>query len=263
MMTRRLRPTLPALAAALLLGSALWPIGGAGSGLATGVQAQGMNTSADWRGRLMPLLPQNAEQAQVMEARPRISVAEVRRRVQNVGGDLRVLDQVALAVQRGGLPLYDQRLKISEADFRRYLVIQQELQPSGRTVKLGMSQIGNRMIFGDLGGTALLRGIAVDLGSGEMYFPEGFSAKPEPWLITPSQAGDDPLGARSGYIWKVRGSNPTTQTALSGHFALLVIPDGSVLISYDRTGIINGTVSGTNRLILKFCPGPLPVCRPS
>ena len=86
-----------------------------------------------------------------------------------------------------------------------------------------------------------------------MRFPEGYSATPEAFNITAAQAAvaEDPLGKRSGYVWKVRGNTPVTFTALNGHFALLSMGDGSVLISYNRNGIINGTVS-SGSLILSF-----------
>ena len=84
-----------------------------------------------------------------------------------------------MTAQRGLPPVYDQRLKISEADFRRYLVIQQELQPSGKTVRLSVLRDATRLLFGDAGGTSLLRGISLDLATGEMRFPEGFTARPE------------------------------------------------------------------------------------
>ncbi len=217
-----------------------------GAGLAATVQA-------DWRSKFAPLLPQSGQIAQVMETRARFSLTEVRRRVLGVGGDQRVLEQMLISAQRGLPPVYDQRLKISEADFRRYLVIQQELQPSGKTVRLSVLRDASRLLFGDAGGTSLLRGISLDLSSGEMRFPEGFTARPEALVISAAQAAaaDDPLGKRSGYVWTVRGSNPVTQTALSGHFALLSLSDGSVLISYNRNGILKGNF-GSGNLILSF-----------
>ena len=249
-----------ALLGSLTLGAALWSGGLFGMVSAVSVMAPRtlpllVQMPGDWRSRLLPLLPQSGQLAQVMEARPRFSVAEVRRRVLDVGGDPRVLEQLLSSAQRGLPPIYDQRLKISEAEFRRYLVIQQELQPSGKLIKLNMTRDANRVMFGDASGASLLRGISLDLSSGDMRFPEGFTARPEALVITAAQAVDDPLGKRSGYVWKVRGSNPVTQTALSGHFALLALDDGSVLISYDRNSILHGSV-GTGKLILNFAVTP-------
>ncbi|AWN22398.1 hypothetical protein DKM44_03410 [Deinococcus irradiatisoli] len=213
----------------------------------------GLIAQSDWRSKLAPLLPQSGQLAQVMETRPKFSMTEVRRRVMDVGGDQQVLQQMLSSAERGVAPQYDKRVKISEADFQRYLVIQQELQPNGKIVRLSVTRSSTQLTFGDAGGTALLRGIILDLVNGDMRFPEGFSAKPEALVITAAQAqaADDPLGPRSGYVWKVRGSNPTTQTALNGHFALLALSDGSVLISYNRNGILRGAV-GTGNLILSF-----------
>lgn len=229
------------------------------SGQAASVQTSSSpagQTASEWRSKLAPLLPFGGQLAQVMETQAKFSMTEVRRRVLDAGGDPRVMEQMLASAERGVAPLYDKRIKIKEDDFRRYLVIQQELQPSGKTVRLSVRVSSGILTFGDAGGTALLRGISVDLNSGEMRFPEGFSAKPDSLNITAMQAAaaQDPLGKRSGYIWKVRGSNPVTQTALNGHFALLSLNDGSVLLSYNRNGILNGSVASGN-LILNFSAG--------
>ncbi|TSA86394.1 hypothetical protein FNU79_06960 [Deinococcus detaillensis] len=248
--SRHFRRILPALSLCCLLGG-LTAWSGAATFQTTG---QGVPTSVnDWRSKLGPLLPQTGQLAQIMETRAKFSMTEVRRRVLDAGGDPRLLDQMQVSAERGVAPLYDKRVKISENDFRRYLVIQQELQVSGKVVRLSISRSGNRLTFGDAGGTALLRGISLDLETGDLRFPEGFSAKPEALNISAIQAAsaEDPLGKRSGYVWNVRGSNPFTLNALNGHFALLSLGDGSVLVSYNRNGILNGTVS-TGTLILNF-----------
>ncbi len=245
MFPRNFRRFLPVLSALALVG---------GTAISVSASAPpGLTAQSDWRSRLTPLLPQSGQLAQVMETRPKFSMTEVRRRVMDVGGDQRVLEQMLSSAERGVAPLYDKRVKISEADFQRYLVIQQELQPNGKVVRLSVVRNSTHLTFGDAGGTALLRGITLDLITGDMRFPEGFSARPETLVISAAQAqaADDPLGRRSGYVWKVRGSNPVTQTALNGHFALLSLSDGSVLISYNRNGILRGAV-GTGNLILSF-----------
>lgn len=250
MVFRRFHRLLPVLSLCCLVGGlSAW------SGAATFQTAgPGAPTAvSDWRSKFAPLLPQTGQLAQIMETRARFSMTEVRRRVLDAGGDARLLDQMQVSAERGVAPLYDKRVKISEDDFRRYLVIQQELQPSGKAVRLSILRSSNRLTFGDAGGTALLRGISLDLDSGDLRFPEGFSAKPEALNISALQAAsaEDPLGKRSGYVWNVRGSNPFTLNALNGHFALLSLSDGSVLISYNRNGILNGAVA-TGNLILNF-----------
>ncbi len=199
----------------------------------------------DWKIRGVTLLPATGQQAQVLEIKTQLSLVQLRRKAAEAGADAQILNEVLGSGQRGQLPGYDPRLKISEAEFRRYLVFDQALQPSGKMLRLSVQRDGNRLIFGDMGGTALLRGISIDLSSGEMRFPEGFSARPDYVYISALQAAqkDDPLGARSGYVWQVRGSNPTTQTALNGHFALMGFSNGTVLLSYSRNGIVRGTVA--------------------
>ncbi len=229
------------------------------SSTAQGTTSQGTVPQADWRGKLSPLLPQSGQVAQVMETRPKFSITEIRRRVLDLGGNPQVLDQVLISVQRGAALRYDKSINISESNFHKLLIFQQTLQGSGRVVKLSVQFTGNRLTFGDLGGTPLLRGISLDLSTGEMHFPEGFSASPEAFVITAAEAtkADDPLGKRSGYVWKVLGNNAVTQTALKGSFFLLGLSDGSVLISYNRNGILHGR-SGTGSQILNFGPGTPP-----
>lgn len=199
----------------------------------------------DWKARGLPLLPAASVPVQVLEAKAQLSVVQLRRRAAEAGADQQTLNEILGKVPRGQMPGYDPRLKISEADFRRYLVFDQTLQPSGKVLRLSVQRDGSRLTFGDMGGTALLRGISIDLSSGEMRFPEGFQAKPEYVYVSALQAAqkDDPLGARSGYVWQVRGSNPATQTALNGHFALMGLSNGTVLLSYSRNGIVRGNVA--------------------
>lgn len=199
----------------------------------------------DWKARGAALLPVNGQQAQLLEMKSQLSVVQLRRRAAEAGADQQVLSDLLGKVQRGQLPGYDPRLKISEADFKRYLVFAQVLQPTGKAVRLAAQQGAGRLTFGDMGGTALLRGISIDLSTGEMRFPEGFQAKPEYVYVSALEAAqrDDPLGARSGYVWQVRGSNPATQTALNGHFALMGFSNGTVLLSYNRNGIVRGNVA--------------------
>jgi hypothetical protein len=245
---RRLVPVLSVLA---LLGAAAWSAGT--------LAAPATTLQSDWRGRLAPLLPQAGQPAQVMETRAKVSLTEIRRRVLDLGGNPQVLEQVLISVQRGAVPEYDSKINISKTAYQKILSIQQTLHQSGRVVKIGVQFSGNRLTFVDLGGTPLLRGISLDLSSGEMRFPEGFSAQPVALSITAAEAAkaDDPIGKRSGYVWKVLGSNPTTFTALKGSFFLLALSDGSVLVSYNRSGILNGR-SGTGNLILNFSPVGLP-----
>lgn len=212
---------------------------------AVGLGVAGGVVGSDWRSRGLPLLPVAGQSAQVLENKAQLSVVQLRRRATEAGADQQALNTLLGQVQRGQFPGYDPKLKISEAEFRRYLVFETALQPTGKTLRLSVQRDGGRLTFGDMGGTALLRGISIDLTTGEMRFPEGFQAKPEFVYISALQAAqkDDPLGARSGYVWRVRGSNPTTQTALNGHFALMGFSNGTVLLSYNRNGIVRGNVT--------------------
>ncbi|WP_425146952.1 hypothetical protein [Deinococcus sp.] len=198
---------------------------------------------ADSKGRLATLLPAPSTTAQVMETRPGISVVELQQRVSQGGGDLRILASVVGQLQEGNIPSYDERLGISRAEFQRFLIFRNTLEPSGRSVRLSVSRDGNRVTFTDGPGTApMLRGLVIDVNSGELSTAEGFSAFARPVQMSAAQDTTG-LGIVGGYAWDVKGSNPRTQNALQGHLSLLQLVGGQVLLSYNRVIIQKGRIS--------------------
>lgn len=199
------------------------------------------------RARLSALLPSSGAAAQLMQAQTRLSVIDFQQRVTQSGGDLKVLANVLGQAQQGTIPSYDERLGITQAEFQRYLylIFSKTLEPSGKSVKLALSREGNRLSFGDTGGASVLKGLSIDLSSGELTTVEGFSARPRAIQISPAQDATG-MGASSGLAWDVRGSNPRNQNALNGHFSLLQYSGGQVLLNYSRTSILKGRISEDN-----------------
>lgn len=194
-----------------------------------------------WMAKLAALLPQPGQVVQLMEQRPNLTLVELQRRVTLRGGSPDALKAVIASAAKGQRPSYDERLGIPRAEFERYLVFQPVLTPTGKVVKLPLTREGNRLRFGDapaLGG--VLRGLVLDLGTGELRTPEGFVTKPRP--ITPSEAPDRTLDIRGGYEWVVKGNSPVTQNGVNGQLQLLHLTGGQVVFSYYRLSMMRGTI---------------------
>ncbi len=199
------------------------------------------------RARLVALLPTPGIAAQFMQAQTRLSVIDFQQRVTQSGGDLKVLANVLGQAQQGNIPSYDERLGITRAEFQRYLylIFSKTLEPSGKSAKLALTREGSRLSFGDAGGASILKGLSIDMNSGELTTVEGFSARPRSVQISPAQDATG-MGASSGLAWDVRGSNSRNQNALNGHLSLLQYGGGQVLLSYNRVSILKGRISEDN-----------------
>lgn len=197
---------------------------------------------AGWQARLSALVPQPGQVAQLMEQRASMTIVELQQRVTTVGGSRDALRAVMASVQKGDRPSYDERLGISREEFQQYVVFQPVLSPSGKSLKLPVSRDGNRLKFGDAPGLGgVLRGLVLDLGTGELRVPEGFSGRPR--SVSASTAPDRTLDIRGGFVWTVKGTNPATQNAVDGNLQLLQLPGGQVILSYSRLSILGGPIS--------------------
>lgn len=205
---------------------------------------------AAWQTKLAALVPKPGQVVQLMEQRPSLTLVELQRRVTTVGGSREALSAVMASVQKGDRPVYDERLGISREEFQQYLVFQPVLTPIGRSLKLPLTREGNRLRLGDapgLGGA--LRGLTLDLLTGELRTPEGFSGRPR--LVSASNAPDRSIDIRGGFVWLVKGTNPSTQNALDGQLQLLQLPGSQIILSYSRTSILGGRIS-EGAVILRY-----------
>ncbi|MFC4452448.1 hypothetical protein [Deinococcus sonorensis] len=200
----------------------------------------------DLKARLAALLPLPGQQAQFMDTRSRLLVT-LQQRVFEENGDPVVLADKLKQIEQGKVPSYDERLGITRAEFQRYVVIQKTLEPSGRTFRLSVSRDALHLVFGDAQGAgaqaaSILKGLVIDLNTGELKTPEGFGARPTTVLVAANEDVTG-LGQRSGYTWMLKGSNPTTMNAMDGRLSLLQLRSGQVLLSYSRVSILKGRVS--------------------
>lgn len=190
--------------------------------------------ASGWQGRLAAMLPQTGQSVYLMERQASIVAVELARGVATANGDPAALTRVLTDIQRGVSPTYDPRLNITEAQFRSYVVLQNTLAKS-RALKLALSRDANRVFFGSMGGAAgVLSGVTIDLRTGEMRGPEGFTARPS--NLSPT-AGRE-LDVRSGFQWKMNGSDSTVGNGVRGTLYLLQQGSGQIILYYKRTSMV-------------------------
>ncbi|MBB5234380.1 hypothetical protein [Deinococcus budaensis] len=205
---------------------------------------------AGWPSRMAAMLPQPGQSVQPMEWRSSGLTVELPQRVAQLGGDREALRAALTKVARGELPEYDQRLGISRAEFDSYLVFQSSLAPVGKRLKLPLTREGNRLKFGDASGLGgVLRGLVLDLTTGELRTPEGFGGRPQPF--TPLTDQERRLAVRSGLEWNIRGNNPYTQNGVKATLRLLHLASGQFVLDYDRFSMLRGATS-QGRVILQY-----------
>ncbi|MFC6664712.1 hypothetical protein ACFP9V_04655 [Deinococcus radiopugnans] len=133
---------------------------------------------------------------------------------------------------------YDPRLGISEEDYRRYLVFQEVLVSSSKTARLALTRDSGRVVFGSNPAlNNVLDGLSINLRTGELRGPEGYSALPTP--VVPSTAPDRVLPVRSGFQWKLLGSDATAGNGVRATLNLLELESGLIILNYSRTSMIN------------------------
>lgn len=188
--------------------------------------------------RLAGMLPVSGQIVTVMEKRPSLSTIDLRMRVERVGGSPEALYQVIVSASRGVRAPYDPRLGISEEDYRRYLVFQEVLVSTTKSVRLGLLRDANRVVFGNTPGLQnVLDGLSINLRTGELRGPEGYGALPT--LVVPSTAPDRVLPVRSGFQWKLLGSDATAGNGVKATLNLLELESGLIILNYSRTSMIN------------------------
>ncbi|TNM72566.1 hypothetical protein FHR04_01660 [Deinococcus radiopugnans ATCC 19172] len=188
--------------------------------------------------RLSALLPLQGQNVTIMEKRPSLSTVDLRMRVERVGGSADALYQVIVSASRGVRAPYDPRLGISEEDYRRYLVFQEVLVSSSKTARLALTRDSGRVVFGSNPAlNNVLDGLSINLRTGELRGPEGYSALPTP--VVPSTAPDRVLPVRSGFQWKLLGSDATAGNGVRATLNLLELESGLIILNYSRTSMIN------------------------
>lgn len=210
----------------------------------------GASLTGGWLARLVALLPQPGQSAQLMDWQPSRLIVALPGRVTEVGGNREALRTIMSKFQRGEKPAYDPRLGISRAEFESYLLFEPSLAPTGKRVKLPVIREGSRLRFGDVTGlNGVLRGLEIDLTTGELRGPEGFSGRPRVFVVDDAQ--ERSLNVLSGFEWAFKGNNPYTQSGINIVVQLLSLKSGQVVLSVDRFSMLNGPISD-GRVIVQY-----------
>ncbi|PTA67679.1 hypothetical protein C8263_11235 [Deinococcus arcticus] len=187
--------------------------------------------------RLSALLPQTAQPVTLLTRRSSISTVQLELRVASVGGDPAVLRQIAVSAARGVPPVYDERLNITREEFKKYVVFQETLASTGKTFRLSVTRDAGRVTFGDGPSmNGVLRGVSVDLKTGEMRSPEGFSARPV--SVPPNDDPSRGLEVRTGFQWRIFG-NGSAGRAVNGTLSLLQLNSGRIVLAYTRNSMLD------------------------
>ncbi|THF83584.1 hypothetical protein E7T09_21395 [Deinococcus sp. KSM4-11] len=214
------------------------------SGLSSAAQGDLLPPSlgSGWQARLSSMLPAPGQTVDVMQRKAGISVVDLQVRVAQAQGSPEALNKVLSDVQSGIKPTYDPRLGFSKDEFARYLVFETTLAKSGKSLHLPVTRDAGRVSFGDADGLkGVLKGVYIDLKTGEMHGPEGYSARPV--NVAPTLDQDSGLKVITGFLWKVIGNDARAGNGVRGTLNLLQLDDGQIILSYKRTSMIKNVLN--------------------
>ncbi|WP_235204182.1 MULTISPECIES: hypothetical protein [Deinococcus] len=210
----------------------------------------GLALPSGWLAQMTALLPQPGQSALIMDWQPSRLIVALPGRVAELGGDREALRTVMSKLSRGEKPAYDPRLGISRAEFESYVLFEPLLASTNKRVKLPVTREGSRLRFGDVAGLdGVLRGLEIDLLTGELRAPEGFSGKPQ--LFVAENAQERSLDVQHGFEWNLRGNNPYTQNGINLTLQLVALRGGQVVLSASRFSMMNGRTSD-GRVIVQY-----------
>ena len=193
---------------------------------------------SDLKSRLMALLPGSVQSVELLEWQPNEEIVAIRERIlQAQRADPRWFREYAASHEDQEVLPWHPKFGVSERDYQKYLSADRgHFAKTGKTTNLVMDKVGTKVIFRGGNGVEALSGLLLDLVSGELRLPEGFTASPIPVNVSVSNSG---LGPRKGYAWHINGADTTAKLVLRVQLSLLQFADGSVLMSYNRASAKN------------------------
>ena len=205
---------------------------------------------SDLRARLSPLLPQPGQNARIMEWRTTAAgVATIQDRLADNAPAL--LEDFVASVRLGRVPPYDPRFGVTRDEYARTVVFRNTLTSTSRGVRLNVIRTDRKLTFGQAVGAEAMRGVSLDLVTGEMRLPEGYIARPHAVQVSAELDGTG-LGARSGWGWKFQGSDPKTFNAIDASISLMRLASGSVVLTFNRISIVKGRLQPEVQLYLTY-----------
>ncbi|WP_157448821.1 hypothetical protein [Deinococcus peraridilitoris] len=194
----------------------------------------------DLRARLLAFMPDNGQVAEVMVWTPDPQIMAIKERIRQASQqDPRWFREYA-AEHGADSPPWHPKFGVSEGEYQRSLSPDWvRLERTGKTVRLLVVKTGNRVTFQGGVGAEALRGLSLDVASGELRTAEGFTARPRTVNVA---AKDDHLGlgARRGWSWQIEDVNLRTRTAVIANLGLQQLSNGGVLLAYNRGSTVDG-----------------------
>lgn len=229
------RPARVLLGAALLLPALI------GASVAGPAQAQ-----LDLKARLLALLPEGTQAVNEMswQRDPDLAAIELRMN-QAVQSDPRWFREYFASHSADEQIPYHPKFGVTERDYVRYSEDPGvRLVKTGKLLKVTTIKQGNRLIFQGGAGTEMLRGVSLDLVSGELRIPEGYTAKSHAVnvVVAPGRVDAFGLPARKGWGWSINptGAAGPGKTSVWARLTLVQFAGGPVLLSYNRAVVANG-----------------------
>lgn len=190
---------------------------------------------SDFKSRMLAMLPENAQNAEVMAWVPDPEVVAIKERIRQAQQqDPRWFREYAAEHADDPVPPWHPKFGVTESEYARTLSPDWlHLEKTGKQVRLFLSRTGNKVVFQGGPGAEALRGLTLDVSTGEVRIPEGFSAKPR--TVDLSEKDDHiGLGARKGWGWSFEGVNLKTHVAVKANLNLLQLASGGVVLAYNR-----------------------------
>jgi hypothetical protein len=208
----------------------------AGAALLGGSLAQG-----DFKARMTGMIPEHNQVAEIMEFGYDEQIQEIHERFRQAERqDPRWFRDYRAAHADSAFLPYHVKFGVSAQEYERLLTDKGlRLIRTGRTARLAVTISGGKAIFQGGSGAEALKGIVLNLATGELRLPES-NLVARPQVRSVGTRGDVlGLGSRSGWGWEISSTNPQSRVSVWANFTLMQFPNGTVLLAYKKAAIIN------------------------
>jgi|GEM_PF-5974705 len=195
---------------------------------------------ADLRSRLLALVPDTTQAAEILKWGVDPEIVVIRERITQAVRQDPAWFRDYSDLFPGRTPPYHPKFGVSEGEYRRLLTESGvRLLKTGGAARVTVTVTSTRVTFqGGTNGAEVLKGITLNLTTGELRVPEGFTAKPHSVSVN-GQNDNVGLPSRTGWGWSIVGTNAQTKTVVRANLSLLQLETGEVLLAYNRASSVN------------------------
>ncbi|WP_157463467.1 hypothetical protein [Deinococcus pimensis] len=195
----------------------------------------------DFKARMTAMLPENNQVAEIMEFGYDQEIQNIQERFRQAERqDPRWFRDWRAAHADDPILPYHVKFGVSAQEYERLLTDKGlRLVRTGRTARLNVTVSGGRMIFQGGSGAEALKGIVLNLNTGELRVPESsVVARPQTRYV--NGRGDVlGLGTRSGWGWEVSSANPQSRVNIWANFTLMQFSNGTVLLAFKKAALVD------------------------